>query len=173
MVLVFVLFWTLELPSVAALQVNPIHPHLERVTTLFADWNKGDLRAMSKLFVQGAVCQTDVFPRFYWRGKNAFRNWMSDLDKSNTIEGFTDYDFRPGTPLTNDIEGARAIVILPCCDLPQTGRAGPESFPGLVNIVLRQNRASWKIVAFTWTSTTNSVSEARRMQLSPSYAIVR
>jgi hypothetical protein len=150
-VLVFVLFWTLELPSVAA-QESDSSP-LGTVTTLFADWNRGDLRAMSKLFVQEPSV-TDVFPRFYWRGKNAFRNWMSDLDKSNTIEGFTDYDFEPGTPLTNDIEGARAIVILPVVIyLKQDGR--PESFPGLVNIVLRQNRASWKIVAFTWTSTTN------------------
>ena len=150
-VLVFVLFLTLELPSVAA-QESDSSP-LGTVTTLFADWNRGDLRAMSKLFVQEPAV-TDAFPRFCWRGKNAFRKWMSDLDKSNTIEGFTDYDFEPGTPLTNDIEGARASVILPVVIyLKQDGR--PESFPGLVNIVLRQNRASWRIVAFTWTSTSN------------------
>jgi len=154
-VLVLVLFLTLELPSLAVGEsdLSPDSSPLGTVTTLFADWNRGDLRAMSKLFVQEPSV-TDVFPRFCWRGKNAFRNWMSDLDKSNTIEGFTDYDFEPGTPLTNDIEGARASVILPVVIfLKQNGR--PESFPGLVNIVLRQNRASWKIAAFTWTSTAN------------------
>ena len=150
-VLVFVLFLTLELPPVAA-QESDSSP-LGVVTTLFADWNKGDLRAMSKLFVQEPAV-TDIFPRFNWRGKNAFKNWMSDLDKSNIIEGFTEYDFEPGTPLTNDIEGTRASVILPVVIfLKQHGQ--PASFPGLVNIVLRQNRASWKIVAFTWTSTPN------------------
>jgi hypothetical protein len=148
-VLVFALFLTLESPVVAA-QESDSTP-LGVVTTLFADWNLGDLKAMKKLFV-AEPSVTDVFPRFYWHGTSAFKNWMSDLDKSNVIEGFTDYDFEPGTPTTNDIEGARAIVILPVViNLKQHGQ--PASFPGLVNIVLRRTGASWKILVFTWSST--------------------
>src|SRR5260221_1690100 len=75
-VLVFVLFWTLELPSLAA-QESDSSP-LGTGTTLFADWNRGDLRAMSKLFVQRPSV-TDVFPRFYWRGEKVARNRRSDL----------------------------------------------------------------------------------------------
>src|SRR5215475_10122113 len=120
-ILIFVLLLTLELPSVSASESDssPDSSPLVTVTTLFADWNKGDLRAMSKLFVQEPSV-TDAFPRFCWHGKNAFKNWMSDLDKSNTIEGFTDYDFEPGAPTTNDIEGARANVILSVVVTPTT-----------------------------------------------------
>lgn len=131
-ILLFVLLLTLELPSVAAQQ--PDSSPVETATTFFADWNKGDRQAMSRLFVQ-EPCITDVFPRFHWHGANAFRKFMSDFDKSNVVEGFTDYDFEPGTPTTNDIEGARAIVILPVVIfLKQDGH--PISVPGLVNFVL-------------------------------------
>ena len=46
-ILLFVLLLTLELPSVAAQQ--PDSSPVETVTTFFADWNKGDRQAMSRL----------------------------------------------------------------------------------------------------------------------------
>jgi|SRR5215469_3916939 len=148
-VLVFVLFLTLELPSGAGGE-SDLSP-LGTVTTFFADWNLGDRQAMSKLFIPEPSI-TDAFVRFYWHGKNAFKNWMSDFDKSNIVEGFTDYDFEPGTPTTNDIEGTRANVILPVViNLKHNGQ--PERFSGLVNVVLRRNGASWKMIAFTWSAT--------------------
>jgi hypothetical protein len=122
---------------------------LETVMTFFADWDMGEIRAASKLFDQ-EPCVTDAFPRFHWQGKKAFREWFSDLDIYNQSQGFTDYDFEVGTPLTNDVEGALANVIVPVVlNLKHDGR--PESFTGLVNVVLQRNRASWKITAFTWT----------------------
>jgi len=97
---------------------------------------------------------TDVFPRFHWQGKNAFREWFSDLDIYNASQGFQDYNFEAGTPLSIDVEGALAQVIVPVVlDLKHDGQ--PESFPGLVNLVLWWKRTSWKITSFTWTSTTN------------------
>jgi hypothetical protein len=129
--------------------LSPDSSPLETVTTFFADWNMGEIRAASKLFDQ-EPCVTDAFPRFHWQGKKAFREWFSDLDIYNQSQGFTDYDFEVGTPLTNDVEGALANVIVPVVlNLKHDGR--PESFTGLVNVVLQRNRASWKITAFTWT----------------------
>jgi len=152
-VLVFVLLLTLEMPSLAAGESESSNDSLplDTVTTLFADWNRGDLRAMSKLFVQEPSV-TDVFPRFHWQGKRAFKNWLSDLDKSNIKEGFTDLFFDVGTPQSIDVEGTLAQVIVPVViDLKHDGQ--PLTVPGLVNLVLRQKRSSWKITSFTWTST--------------------
>ena len=146
-VLVFVFLLTLELPSLAVGK-SDLSP-LETVTTFFADWNTGEIRAASKLFDQEPSV-TDAFPRFHWQGKKAFREWFSDLDIYNQSQGFTNYDFEVGTPLTNDVEGALANVIVPVVlNLKHDDR--PESFTGLVNVVLQRNRASWKITALTWT----------------------
>jgi ketosteroid isomerase-like protein len=148
-ILLFVLLLTLELPSVAAQQ--PDSSPVETVTTFFADWNMGAIQAASKLFAPQPSL-TDVFPRFHWQGKNAFRKFFSDLDIYNASQGFTDYEFDVGTPTNNDIEGANASVIVPVVlNLKHDGQ--PQSYPGLVNLVLRRNGASWKIVSFTWTST--------------------
>ena len=150
-VLVFVFLLTLELPSLAVWKsdLSRDSSPLETVTTFFADWNMGEIRAASKLFDQEPSV-TDAFPRFHWQGKKAFREWFSDLDIYNQSQGFTDYDFEVGTPLTNDVEGKLANVIVPVVlNLKHDGR--PESFTGLVNVVLQRNRSSWKISAFTWT----------------------
>ena len=151
-ILVFVLLLAAELPSVAAGKSDSssnLSP-FETVTTFFADWNMGQIKAASKLF-DPDPCVTDVFPRFHWQGWNAFREWFSDLDTYNLSQGFTDYYFDVGAPLTNDIEGAVAQVIVPVViDLKHNGQ--PENYPGLVNIVLRRERTAWKITSFTWTS---------------------
>ena len=68
--LVFVFLLTLELPSLAVGE-SDLSP-LETVTTFFADWNMGEIRAASKLFDQEPSV-TDAFPRFHWQGKKAFR----------------------------------------------------------------------------------------------------
>jgi hypothetical protein len=152
-ILVFVLLLTLEMPSLAAgeSELSNDSSPLDTVTTFFADWNMGEIRAASKLFDPNP-CVTDVFPRFHWQGKNAFREWFSDLDSYNITQGFTDYFFDVGPPLDNDVEGSLAQVIVPVViDLKHDGQ--PESFPGLVNLVLRRKHNSWKITAFTWTST--------------------
>jgi hypothetical protein len=154
-ILVFVLLLTLELPSVAAGESEPSNDSspFETVKTFFADWNMGEIQAASKLFDPNP-CVTDVFPRFHWQGKNAFRKWFSDLDSYNISQGFTDYFFDVGTPQSIDGEGALAQIIVPVViHLKHDGQ--PETFPGLVNFVLRQKRSSWKITSFTWTSTTN------------------
>jgi hypothetical protein len=151
-ILVLVFFWALELPSVSAGESgsSPDLSPFETVTTFFADWNMGEIRAASKLF-DPEPCVTDVFPRFHWQGGNAFREWFSDLDSYNISQGFTDYHFEVGAPQTNDVEGALAQVIVPVVlDLKHNGQ--PESYPGLVNLVLRRKHISWKITAFTWTS---------------------
>jgi hypothetical protein len=151
-ILVLVFFWPLELSSVSAGESgsSPDSSPFETVTTFFADWNMGEIRAASNLF-DPEPCVTDVFPRFHWQGKNAFKEWFSDLDSYNISQGFTDYYFEVGAPLTNDVEGALAQVILPVVlDLKHNGQ--PESYPGLVNLVLRRKYTSWKIISFTWTS---------------------
>jgi len=151
-ILAFVLLLTLEMPSPAAEESelsNDSSPFVT-VTTFFADWNMGDIRAASKLFDPNPSV-TDVFPRFHWQGENAFKRWFADLDIYNTNQGFTDYYFDVGTPLSNDVEGALAQIIVPVVlDLNHNGQ--PESYPGLVNLVLRRKRNSWKITSFTWTS---------------------
>jgi hypothetical protein len=151
-ILAFALFLTLEVPSLAAGESelsNDSSPFVT-VTTFFADWNMGDIRAASKFFDPNP-CITDVFPRFHWQGGNAFRQWFSDLDIYNISQGFTDYYFEVGTPQPIDVEGALAQVIVPVVlDLKHNGQ--PESYPGLVNLVLRWEHTSWKITSFTWTS---------------------
>jgi|SRR5215469_1563976 len=149
---VFVLFLTLELPSVAAaLSEQTDSSPFDTVTTFFGDWNMGEIPAASKLFVPNPS-MTDVFPRFHWQGKNAFRQFFSDLDISNIKEGFSDYFFDVGTPQSIEVEGTLAQVIVPVViDLKHDGQ--PITVPGLVNFVLRQKRSSWKITSFTWTST--------------------
>ena len=148
----FVLLLTLEMPSLAkgeSASFSASTP-FETVATFFADWNRGDIRAASKLF-DPVPCVTDVFPRFHWQGRNAFREWFSDLDIYNVSQGFTDYYFDVGEPLPIDVEGALAQVIVPVViDLKHNGQ--PESYPGLVNLVLRREHTSWKITSFTWTS---------------------
>jgi hypothetical protein len=151
-VLVLVFFLALESPSAFAAKSasSPASTPFETVTTFFADWNVGDIRAASKLF-DPEPSVTDVFPRFHWQGRNAFRDWFSDLYIYNLSQGFTDYYFDVGEPQPIDVEGALAQVIVPVeLDLKHNGQ--PESYPGLVNLVLRRNRGSWKITSFTWTS---------------------
>src|SRR5262245_14269451 len=86
-----------------------------------------------------------------WRGKNAFSEWMSDLDSYNARNRYTDSNFKVGKPLTYEVEGEHASGIVPVVlDLRHDGR--PERFDGLVNAVLQGSRDSWKITAFTWTT---------------------
>jgi hypothetical protein len=76
---------------------------------------------------------------------------MSDLDSYNTSNRYTDYDFTVGKPLTYEVEGEYANVIVPVVlDLRHDGK--PERFDGLVNVALQRKRNSWKITAFTWTT---------------------
>ena len=146
-ILVCVGFLALGSPSVSAFQTpSPF----STVTTFFDDWNKGDIRAASKLF-DSEPCITDVFPRFHWQGRNAFRDWFSDFYIYNLNQGFTDYFFDVGEPQPIDVEGPLAQVIVPVViDLKHNGQ--PEAYPGLVNIVLRRDLTAWKITSFTWTS---------------------
>ena len=137
----------LELTPVAAVKSNS--SALAPVTAFFADYNKHDIQAASALFDQ-ELSVTDAFPPFDWPGKNAFTEWMSDLDSYNSSNRYTDYDFKVGKPLTNDVKGEHANVIVPIVlDLKRDGK--PERFAGLVNVVLQENSSSWKITAFTWT----------------------
>jgi hypothetical protein len=123
----------LALTPVAA--VEPNSPALAPVTTFFAYYNRHDIHAASAFFDQDSSV-TDAFPPFRWRGKNAFTEWMSDLDSYNTSNRYTDYDFKVGKPLTNDVEGGHANVIVPVVlDLKHDGK--PERFDGLVNVVLQ------------------------------------
>ena len=81
-----------------------------------------------------------------WEGKGAFRKWMADLVNFNTANKYTDYDFRPGKPLSQDVEGERANVVIPVVlDLKHDGK--PDRFDGLVNVVLEKTNNSWKIIA--------------------------
>ncbi|MGA9314492.1 MAG: hypothetical protein WBV77_07675, partial [Solirubrobacteraceae bacterium] len=94
---------------------------------------------------------TDAFPPFHWEGKGAFTKWMVDLDNFNTANKYTDYDFKPGQPLSQDVEGERANVVIPVVlDLKHDGK--PDRFDGLVNVVLEKTNNSWKIIALTWTT---------------------
>lgn len=96
---------------------------------------------------------TDALP--LWRGKNAFTEWTSDLDSYNARNRYTDYDFKLGQPLTYEVEGEHANFIVPVVlDLRHDGK--PERFDGLVNVVLKEGRDSWKITAFIWTTKVTS-----------------
>ena len=151
-ILAFVLLLALQMPSLAAEDSESPDDSspFATVTTFFADWNMGDLRAASKLFVANPSI-TDVFPRFHWQGGKATKRWFADLDIYNSNQGFSDYFFDVGTPQSTDIEGALAQIIVPVViDLQHNGQT--ETYPGLVNLVLRQKRNSWKITSFTWTS---------------------
>ena len=76
---------------------------------------------------------------------------MADLVNFNTANKYTDYDFRPGKPLSQDVEGERANVVIPVVlDLKHDGK--PDRFDGLVNVVLEKTNNSWKIIALTWTT---------------------
>jgi hypothetical protein len=76
---------------------------------------------------------------------------MASLDVFNAKNKYTDYDFKAGKPLTQDIEGARANVVVPV--VPELKHAGkPDRFDGLVNAVLKKTNNSRKIIALTWTT---------------------
>ena len=76
---------------------------------------------------------------------------MSDLNSYNTSNRYTDYDFKVGKPLTTDVKGEHANVIVPVVlDLKHDGKR--ERFDGLVNVVQQGSRNSWKITAFIWTT---------------------
>jgi hypothetical protein len=92
---------------------------------------------------------TDAFTPFHWQGKDAFTKWMTDLNIFNVSNKYTNYDFMVGEPLTQDIEGERANVIVPVVlDLKHDGK--PDRLDGLVNV--QKTNTSWKITAFTWTT---------------------
>jgi len=123
---------------------------LTPATSFFTDYNQHDIQGASTLFVEEPSI-TDAFPPFHWEGKGSFRKWMADLDNFNTANKYTDYDFKPGKPLSQDVEGERANVVIPVVlDLKHDGK--PDRFDGLVNVVLEKNNNSWKIIAFTWTT---------------------
>ncbi|MBV8362289.1 MAG: hypothetical protein JO189_30795 [Deltaproteobacteria bacterium] len=56
---------------------------------------------------------TDAFPPFYWHGRNAFKNSMSDLETFNSENRYIDYDFEIGQPLAREVEVDRANVVAP------------------------------------------------------------
>jgi len=123
---------------------------LAPVAKFFSDYNTHDIAGASALFVEEPSV-TDGFPPFCWQGRHAFKQWMADLDKFNTENKYTAYDFKVGKPLTQEIKGDRANVIVPVAlDLKHSGK--PERFDGLVNVVLQKTHDVWKIAAFTWTT---------------------
>lgn len=123
---------------------------LTPVMGFFNDYNKHDINGAAMLFAKEPTV-TDAFPPFHWEGKDAFRNWMTDLDNFNTTNKYTDYDFKPGRPLSQDVEGERANVVVPVVlNLKHNGK--PDRFYGLVNVVLEKTGNSWKIIALTWTT---------------------
>ena len=143
---------------VLVLAIGPIHPAwaesdpavLTAATSFFIDYNQHDIEAVSTLFVEEPSI-TDAFPPFHWEGKGAFSKWMADLDNFNTANKYTDYDFKPGKPLSQDVEGERANVVIPVVlDFKHDGK--PDRFDGLVNVVLEKTNNSWKIIALTWTT---------------------
>lgn len=127
--LVLVLAIGLILPAWAESEPAVLRP----ATSFFTDYNQHDIQGASTLFVEEPSV-TDAFPPFHWEGKGAFRKWMADLDNFNTANKYTDYDFKPGKPLSQDVEGERANVVIPVVlDLKHFGK--PDRFDGLVNVV--------------------------------------
>jgi hypothetical protein len=124
---------------------------LAPVVKFFDDYNRHDITAASALFVEKPSV-TDAFPPFYWQGKDAFKQWMADLDKYNAENKYTDYDFKIGKPLSEENQGTRANVVVPVVlDLKHGGK--PERFEGLVNVVLMKTHNGWGIAALTFTAT--------------------
>src|ERR1700757_4506365 len=123
---------------------------LAPVTNFFSDYNKNDIAKASTLFLE-ELSVTDAFPPFYWQGRNAFKNWMAGLKTFNTKNKYTDYDFKVGKPLTQEVDADHANVIVPLVlDLKHGGK--PERIDGLVNVVLQKSHDVWKIAALTWTT---------------------
>jgi hypothetical protein len=137
--LVLVLAIGLILPAWAESDPAVLRP----ATSFFTNYNQHDIQGASTLFVEEPSI-TDAFPPFHWEGKGAFRKWMADLDNFNTANKYTDYDFKPGKPLSQDVEGERANVVIPVVlDLKHDGK--PDRFDGLVNVVLEKTNNSWKM----------------------------
>ena len=85
--ILLLVFSMLPLTPVAAVESNS--PALVPVMSFFADYNRHDVQGASALFDQD-LSVTDAFPLFRGREKNAFTEWMSDLDSYNNSNRYTD-----------------------------------------------------------------------------------
>jgi hypothetical protein len=95
---------------------------LAPVTNFFSDYNNNDIAKASILFLE-ELSVTDAFPPVYWQGRNAFKDWMADLETFNTKNKYTDYDFKVGKPLAQEVDADRANVIVPLVlDLKHGGK---------------------------------------------------
>jgi hypothetical protein len=120
------------------------------VKNLFSDVNKNDIAGASVLFVEQPSV-TDAFPPFYWHGTTAFKEWMADFATDSTKHKYTDFDFMVQKPLSQEVDGDRANVVVPVVvDIKE--RSKPVRYNGLANVVLLKTGDIWKIVAFTWTT---------------------
>ena len=141
--LAIVLIVPSAMAATAADVTIPIHQFID-------GFNTGDVKSAYAAYASGDIVIVDEFAPHIWSGPHAPQDWAADYDKHTQATGVSDGLVKYGAPTRTEVEGRVAYVIIPTVyNYKEHARAVTEE--GQMTFVLRVEKDSWKIAAWTWT----------------------
>lgn len=122
---------------------KPIHQFID-------GFNTGDVNSAYAAYASGDIVIMDEFAPHIWAGPHAAQDWAADYDKHAKANDVSDGSVKYGAPTRTEVEGNAAYVVIPTVyNYKEHGKAVTEE--GQMTFVLRMEKDTWKIAAWTWT----------------------
>jgi ketosteroid isomerase-like protein len=114
-------------------------------------FNSGDIAGAAATHAPEAdLVIIDEVPPFFWRGPQAFQDWVADLGRDAEKLGITDQKVSIGAVTRVETDGLTAYVIVPSVySFKQGGVAMTEA--AQMTFALKKGAAGWLIHGWTWT----------------------
>jgi ketosteroid isomerase-like protein len=114
-------------------------------------FNKGDLAGIASTHAaDGDVAIVDEVSPFLWRGPQAIKSWLADLDADAKKQGMTDMKVTLSRATRVETAGQNAYVVVPAVfTFKAKGVDMREN--AQMTLVLKDSGSGWLIHAWTWT----------------------
>jgi ketosteroid isomerase-like protein len=115
------------------------------VKQVFAEFNKGDMKAVEAAFANDSMI-TDDFAPYLWRGPSAMQNWLDGLDASIKSGGLRDLKVTVSSISNSGIDGDAAYVVARLV-LTYKQHGHRMSASGANVLTLQRGPEGWKVTS--------------------------
>jgi len=138
--------------AVPAASAQVPDPQLMAPIQKFMDgFNKGDVAAAAATHAADAdLVIIDEVPPFAWRGPDAFKRWMADLESDAGKNGITEPMVTIKAATRVETSGDRAYVVVPAVYTFKRQGVGMRE-TAQMTFVLKKGGDGWLIHGWTWT----------------------